>query len=417
MTLKIKHFIAKNGERFSQLYKTSSDGFPLFYPTAYCSRNLRSRFAHETQIEYLHALKKLYEWAEFYQPAGAVKRIDIHSRLITQKFFLPYEIDSLAAFVSLKKNSSDGSTLVGSKQNTMLTEIAKYLCWYADEVITDSNQTQTQTAITKMAVMINARKVKQGSRQRAAQEILDKKLTEGARIELLKLFASPQEGAFRSADLGARMRNVLALRILYDTGMRIGELLSLKLCDFNSASGGEPAILEVTRSHDDANDDRKRQPVAKTSGRPLPIEEELAASIESYLKDWRSTVPNVGYEDSDFIFVTHKKIDRQGRPLTVSSFNSGMRTLKKQRPALSKVHPHLLRHDWNYRFTLKAKALGYSKERARTLRESWMGWADNSPSSIHYDLRGIQEEAFEVGLKIMNDTNRRNSNNDKGTRP
>jgi integrase len=400
MPLEMKHFIAQNGERFSQLYQKPSDGFPLFYPTAYCSRNLRVGFSHNTQVDYLLAIKKLYEWAEFYLQPHTGKAIDLHERLITRVFFTPYEIDSMVAFISVKKNTTNGETLVGSKINIKLSVIARYLSWHAEEVITDSNRIEVQACITKMAKMITAKKVSEGSDARRKQKTLAKKLNDDARTELLNLFNDPLKGVNSETNCGSRIRNVTKLRVLYETGMRVGELHGLRLSDYQMALGGDPAILEVHRYHDDYHDDRINQPAAKTLERPIPIDEELSNFISTYIKDWRSKVPNVGFDDNDFLFVTHRKGNRQGKASTISSFNSGITTLKKQRPNLVYIHPHLLRHDWNYRFSIQAKELGYSESEERAIREFLMGWVDDSPSAALYNRRRIQEQAFALGIKV-----------------
>ncbi|MEC9411430.1 MAG: site-specific integrase [Pseudomonadota bacterium] len=413
MTLQLKNFIAQNGERFSQLYELNSNGFPLFYPTAYSTRNLRTGYAHNTQKEHLLAIKKLYEWAESCLQTSTGESLDIHERLVRQKFFTPYEIDALVSFVSVKRNSLDGEVLTGAKVNNQLTAIARYISWYAEEVITDSNKLEVQSSITKMSNMILAKKVRESSRTRTAQKTLAKKLPDEAREKLLDLFNNPLKGVEKKANFGSRIRNITELRVLYDTGMRIGELHGLRLSDFQMAFGGEPATLNVVRYHDDVNDDRVDQPVAKTLARPIPIDEELSSFIANYIKNWRSKVPNVGFDDNDFLFVIHRKGSRQGKASTISSFNSGIETLKKHTPSLATLHPHLLRHDWNYRFSLKAKELGYNEKEEQSIREFLMGWVDNSQSAALYNRRRIQEKAFELGVQVASHTVTRKLNNGK----
>jgi len=96
MDYKIKSFTAKPGECFSQLYNTTKGCFPLFYPTAYTSRNLRGGLAHGTQKNYLHAIKKLYEWLQLTKTKSSPKGIDIHNRLLSGENLSEYEVDSLA---------------------------------------------------------------------------------------------------------------------------------------------------------------------------------------------------------------------------------------------------------------------------------------------------------------------------------
>lgn len=105
MTLKIKHFIARNCEQFPQLYDIGSGGFLLYYPNAYYSKNLLMGCTHLTQADYLQAIKKRYEWENLSKQLNSTKTISIHKRLTIKQFFTPYEIDSLANYLSLKKGT------------------------------------------------------------------------------------------------------------------------------------------------------------------------------------------------------------------------------------------------------------------------------------------------------------------------
>ncbi len=397
MKLRIKHYIAQNGERFSQLYDAEKGGFPLFYPTAYVTRQLLGQM-HGTQLEQLRAIKKLYDWADH-------DALDVHQALLSRSFLRPHQIASLAFHLRLKEQG--GSTISRPRYNNALSVVADYLAWYAAEIITDSNAPDVSTAIDRMKEAIKARRIKkQGSASRKEQELLTKKLSSQAANTLLDLFDHPLQGVRQEAYQGPRYRDVLALRILYATGMRIGELLSLQLQDFIIASGGDPAYLVVRRNHDALEDDRRLQPVAKTLGRKLAIDVELEKAISSYLT-CRSHVPHVGFGDNAFLLVNHLRGRRQGCALDASTFRSALARLQKKFPALSEIHPHLLRHDWNYRFSIKASESGMHEAEERAIREYCMGWVEGSSSSLRYNRRHIEEQAFEIGLQIASDTAKR----------
>lgn len=394
--LKIQSFIAPDGERFSQIYENDS-GFPLFYPTAYCSRYLRTRYTHSTQKEHLFAIKKFYEWANSLE-------INLSQRLGSRVFFTAGELDSLANWVSLKKGYGAGGAISGEKINACLTAISRYLSWHADEIITDSNRPEIRTAIDHMTNALKARHVRQESISRKAQRILDKRLPDEMRAELEKIFNLPLNNVKKLADHGPNFRNILALRILYETGMRVGEMLSLTLADFHPTTGGDHAMLEIRRNHNDAFDDRIRQPVAKTNGRHIPISQGLSDFISTYLKQWRHKVPNVGFENRDFLLITHRKGKRQGGPLQYSALESGIANLKRNHPSLRGLHPHLLRHDWNYRFSLFSSQAGYLPAKEQAAREFLMGWVPGSESAKRYNLRHIRESAFKIGLQVASHT-------------
>jgi integrase len=400
MRFVVKSFIATTGERFSQLYDTrdADNGFPLFYPSAYTSRHLRLGKSHNTQLDALHSLKKLYEWA-------SKNGVDFSTLFLTGRFLQPQQVASLAEYVGTKARS--GALMSTLKYNSHLSVIGRYLRWYAAEVIADSNGYEVSSQIDRMFNAIHAHRARNtGSESRGQQNTIATRLSDEARSALVMIFESPLFDGVPAQLVASRYRNVLAIRILYVTGMRIGELLSLRLDDFAIASGGEPATLTVRRYHDDPHDDRTVQPVAKTRGRKIPFDEGLENAISDYLK-LRSNVSNVGFGDRDFLLVNHFFGRRQGMGIADSNFRSALVTLQKKVPALTEVHPHLLRHDWNYRFSKKASENGWSEIEECSAREYLMGWVEGSASAALYNHRHVQEKAAAISLQIANDATRK----------
>lgn len=404
MKLQIRHYIAQNGERFSLLFNVDHNdsdhsAFPLFYPTAYVTRQLWGMM-HSSQVEQLQVIKKLYNWANQEKPA-----LDLHQSFLSRRFLQTHQIDSLAAFLKVK--DKEGNTISRSRFNRSINAIADYLAWYACEIITDANTPEIASAIERMRCMLKAHCSKrQGSTSRQQQARLTKRLSDEARTCLLNLFQNPANGVENKLQQNTRYRNVLALHIMYSTGMRIGEVLGLQLQDFISASGGDPAYLVVRRNHDAQEDDRVQQPVAKTRERKLPICDELSKKIADYMII-RSHVRNVGFNDNDYLLVNFRRGSRRGLGINTSNFETSLTLLKKKFPALDEIHPHLLRHDWNYRFSKTAAEQGLTQQQEQEIREYLMGWVAGSSAAKIYGRRFIEELAFKIGLNISNDTQKR----------
>lgn len=89
MTFILKSYIAQNGERFSLLYSNDVFGFPLFYPTAYIARSVRTIGTPETQMVYLQAIRGICEWKKN-------NRLDFIERFQKTLFLNANEIDALA---------------------------------------------------------------------------------------------------------------------------------------------------------------------------------------------------------------------------------------------------------------------------------------------------------------------------------
>lgn len=418
--MRVKDYKARDGSRFSLLIDTEGDGFPLYYPTAFVSLRLAS-LTPNTQRANLFCLKRLYEWADR-------KKIDLDHRFATKKLLTIPEVESLVQALSVNKKKRDGSAIGGGRINYFLDILKSYFGWLFGHWITDSNAAENALLIERLQASLDERKTKPGSKSRAKRERIARKLSDAADTALLELFervtAPRVEPAAvntdKKGDNGATSghnrqsffkqalayRNTLAIRILYDTGMRLGELLSLRYPDFIPASGGDNAYIRIRRNHDDAVDRRINQPVAKTLGRTLKISEQLEAMMFEYLEKYRADIPNVGFADESFIFVNHKRGEHQGREMEISTLRSALTVIIQRDRRLHGLHPHLLRHHWNYKFSVHCTEQGYSDTKTRQEREHWMGWVEGSSSALDYDLRHIQQSANETGVAIASDTAR-----------
>ena len=149
-----------------------------------------------------------------------------------------------------------------------------------------------------------------------------------------------------------KQRNYLILRILYETGMRSGELLQLRIGDIDFSSN----IILIRRRHDDKDDKfRAIEPNAKTLERDLPISEHLSTVLRDYILKERSQLQLA--KKHPFIFVSHKG-NSKGKPLSViqlcklvdklNSNESLLKTLEEKGLKLEKVITrHGFRHNFN----------------------------------------------------------------------
>ncbi|SDU67956.1 site-specific integrase [Pseudomonas mandelii] len=400
MNYTLKTFVARDGERFSQLYEANASGFPLFYPTAFIARSIRPSTTHETQKVYLAAIKRVCEWE-------TSRYIDLAKRFHSRKFLSAAEIDDLTNCLRASKLTSKASVISNAKYNTYVVYAAGYIRWLTHEVITDSNTHEVRDAVeAQNTMLLEKKKRKVGSKAAREQRIVSLSLPNETRSRLLDLFDQPFEGVRQAQNFGHRLRNILMLRVLYETGMRFGELLSLKLKHLIEASGIDSAYLDIERNHHDEFDARLHQPVAKTQGRRVPISENLEEQLINYRDNWRAEVPHVGFSEETFIFIVHRGGRSQGQALPKTAFSTGLTNLKQMFGALKPLHPHLLRHDWNYRFSKHADREGMSFEEERTLREQLMGWVPGSHMSTRYNRRHIEEKSHVIGRKIASDTAR-----------
>ena len=188
------------------------------------------------------------------------------------------------------------------------------------------------------------------------------------------------ENPFRKGPI--QRRNELMFRLLYETGIRIGELLSIRLDHIET--GHEPTI-KVRRTHGDPYDPRAYQPVAKTKERTLAISDEVATKLVDYYMNDRAATP--GATQHPYLFVTHRRGQTCGQPLSMSAAsNRVFGAMQAVRPEFSGFHAHSFRHHLNY---LLSKAVDKHNRRARRRKkQSVNGISSGREAGIRAHLNG-----------------------------
>jgi integrase len=150
-------------------------------------------------------------------------------------------------------------------------------------------------------------------------------------------------------DPGVRLRNAIIFGLLRHPTIRRGELLSLRLDQFEF--GHEPSVW-VRRNQDDPADSRRYQPVAKTKERPLPLPLALADQIQHYIINVRALIATA--RRHPYLLVSHRNGATLGSPLSLSALSSQIFTaMRKVDTAFAAIHPHAFRHHFNYELSAR----------------------------------------------------------------
>lgn len=125
----------------------------------------------------------------------------------------------------------------------------------------------------------------------------------------------------RQKNTPKHLRDTALLTILYNTGMRVTEVVSLRLSDVD---------LEQKVLHCEGKDE---------SARELPLDAETEASIADYLENGRQYL--VKNKDEDALFLNHRgqQLTRQGLWLIIKAY-------AKKVKLSGEVTPHTLRHSF-----------------------------------------------------------------------
>ncbi|WP_343897229.1 site-specific integrase, partial [Craurococcus roseus] len=117
-------------------------------------------------------------------------------------------------------------------------------------------------------------------------------------------------------------------------GLRSGETLGLKTRDFRQSD--DPATLTVHRRHDDPEDPRADQPVAKTLPRVLEFEDDHRGILALWIMEHRSDRERFSHaRRHPFLFV-----NRTGRPLGNRGYEKIYAALRGRHPSLGPLVNH-----------------------------------------------------------------------------
>ncbi|MEA9580420.1 site-specific integrase [Xanthomonas nasturtii] len=210
-------------------------------------------------------------------------------------------------------------------------------------------------------------------------------------------------------------RNAIIFGLLRYTGMRRGELLSLRLNQFDL--GHEPHVW-IRRNQDDKHDSRRYQTVAKTKERPLPLPESLANQIDRYMLNVRASISPA--KRHPYLLVSHRKGSTWGKALSVSALNSQIfARMRAADPVFEVIHPHAFRHHFNYELSV---SIGKHDDKARVRAEgtqtspiseareldvrAFLNGHRSKTSGAAYNRRHIREDSDRVGRQLQAGLNR-----------
>lgn len=387
--LSMRRFKGADGERFSVL--VDSEGMPLFYPTLFSTWIPRgSSLAANTIANALSALKALLAWE-------AQRGIDLESSFARGVLLDSNEIRDLCDFLERPIEREKPvrvapirrrREIVGASEHYFrVTTAAQYLEFLAHRVapqVADSDVKNMGSKIRECLPHKGAGLTTDRIEAHLSEEV----------IETIEAALRPDSADNPASDRGVQLRNALMFSILKHTGIRRGELLNLRVGDFNFGD----STMAVLRRADSSLDTRRHQPTVKTLSRRVRLAPALTEKVHAYVMGARRAVP--GAKRHDYLFVTHKSGPTQGAPLSIGAFNKWMGLISGV-VEKSGFHAHALRHNWNYDFSRLADKKGMSAAEEEKTRSYWMGWSETSGTAALYNRRHTIEKANEASLELQ----------------
>lgn len=412
--MSIAQLVKADGERYPILL--DENGIPDYWITLYVTEELR---VNHTQASITNALGHLIHF-QLWEKMNGRDLVDEFSRLefltdqdahslrdhclietkALKKWLATSQTGTVTKFPSASTAPQASFKMVSKNHaSNRMGEIASYVEFLAHTVLRGRVDNGVSDAIEKMQKRLKANRPK-GS---LGLGLMADPNLKAPPLKVFKDFMgvvaenSPRN-PFKNEDI--RFRNSLMFEVLYDTGLRSGELLALRIDDIRSGMDG--AMLSVVRRHDAAVDKRKKQPVVKTLERDITLDEGVYERLYRYIMEVRSKIPNA--RKHPYIFVTHKAGQYQGDPISSSAFyNRILQPVIDVDPdRFEGITRHGFRHNLNY---IISKDIDEQNEQAQgdpsqmvsekeemDFRTGQFGWSSED-SAVIYNRRHTVEKA------------------------
>lgn len=354
MSLSLRTVVFSDGERYPLLVDES--GIPEWHATIFATTQIRNASKAPNTIKAaLSAIRNLYSWAE-------ARQINLNIRFARKSFLNEIEIDSLYAYtrraVTEHEDFSKKSWVVKPINPRLKHETARA------DLTTTARQVTGQTHYIRLTYIANflewlaVRSVEQAFRQvdQATRQRIDK-MSKKLRLLRPRIRGSsrlsarrglPEEAQHPLLDLvhlgseqnpfgeSVQRRNQIIVSLLLNLGLRAGELLALKVSDFDFQRNE----LVIARRHGDKSDPRANQPVAKTYDRRLPLSNDLARLVSEYVLNDRYSIKSA--RRHEFLLVTHKAGPYFGSPLSMKGLDKVFGVIRNSlRDSLAELTPHV----------------------------------------------------------------------------
>jgi integrase len=318
--------ICTNGERFPMLVDDS--GVPNFWSTLFTSQQLRDQ-TQSSITSCLNNIEHLYKWEKINNrnitqdfenslvPGSKfVESIKDHCGLRSehiQKELLQKSFGKTISFNELKLARASALSQVSCDyQQRRMSDICAFLMFVGSTVL--KKKPNSKVLINDLNIF---KKTIQSHYPKSSFSRYNKQLPHAEKEifeKFLEIFNPHSKlNPFKGYDL--KLRNYLLVQLLYWTGARSGEILSMTLDDIDYDL--DTPKVRVERRHDDIADSRKYQPVTKTKSREIIIPTWLRDELDYYINKIRCQYS--ASKNHPYIFVSHKG-KTIGQPVTNSTF-------------------------------------------------------------------------------------------------
>lgn len=389
-----------NGERMPLLL--GQDLVALYYPTLFATSQVRNASESVSSMRaQLDSIKLLYVWA-------LGRDIDLEARFASRAYLNGFEIEDLSRFVGEKRCAAHRSYVgatsrlrdgklyekrrsAGSRYRHLMF-LQHYIRWLSErlsEAAPGPVGPEARSDIEEMLALLKAIRPRKPSGSRLSARM---GLTLNDQRELVAACSARTAAPSIYPDI--QQRDELIVQLLLGLGARAGELLSLKVADFDFVANE----VVIVRRPDDPEDPRQNQPSVKTCDRRLPVSDELIRLVYDYITGPRRRFRLA--KRHGFLLVVHRSGPYQGKPISARSLDKVLTRVGLQ-CGIPGLTPHVLRHTANERLSELMDEQNISGVREEQMRSYAMGWREGSGTAATYTRRHTATEAAKALRRLQ----------------
>lgn len=387
----------KIGNSTRHLFRNKQTLVPSTAMSIYEAHLAQKTRSHNTANKELQYMSYLYTWA-------IQNQLDIEAICLSGNNLSPVQIRTFAHWLKSQKMFS-GKHLSLTTCNSIFTCCAQVLSHFMDQYghfNNEQGETGTQAAIRSAATASlrqswNSQKTKD-KKKPMADDLKEEE------IKTINDYLKPMSSKLFNAD-PIEIRNYLAWRLLIEFGLRVGELLALRLEDCPSRGQNFIRIVRIEERDDDYYDPRLNSPRPKTLSRELGFlleDSPIKRLISEYISRCRiRKIVRFGKKSTEHVMEEHPFLitaTGTGKPLSISSMELLAAKIRKD-TGVTNFYWHLCRHAFFNRAWAAIADNSKYKDRKMDL-VYWGGW-ENEKSLKLYINRAQSERAKQV-MQIWN---------------
>lgn len=328
--LTIIPLVLTTGERLPCLVYTAT-WLPVKLATRWVVSHRRHWVQSATLRDNLYAIRRLYNWA------AHEAQIPLETELLQGETLSPRQLEDLGVHLRASSRARKVPVVSPNTVNKALYAIEDFLLWAWDHATyrqPDAQHTRRYMLRFQLTEALHSLRYPNYPSRRymplSDTEVRAIRMTLAPSLQPNGSQVFP--GTFSATNA---LRNWLMVEMALELGLRIGELLKLRL---DSLPRGTQRLLLVRRYPDDLYDTRTHEPAVKTAERGLPLSEALLNTLRAYV----TGKPPLGRlaGKSPYLFVTD-----EGNALSHGRANDILRVVS-ERSGVSPLSWHRFRHTW-----------------------------------------------------------------------